>query len=59
MATTTITQAEPVREKLQPFVLPETAVKLRVHAAVTGKTQGEVIDELAASLPAVTMESGK
>ena len=59
MATNTTTQAEPVREKLQPFVLPETAVRLRVYAAVTGKSQGEVIDELAASLPAVTVEPAK
>jgi hypothetical protein len=56
MATTTVQHAEPGREKLQPFVLPDTALRLRMRCVVTGKTQGELIDELVqAHLPPVTV----
>ena len=55
MATHTLTHGEQGREKLQPWVLPETAMRLRVRCVMTGKTQGELIDELVlAHLPPVT-----
>jgi hypothetical protein len=40
-------------------VRPDTALRLRVQTAVTGKTQGEIIDELVQSnLPPVN-QSGQ
>jgi hypothetical protein len=44
------------RERLNPWVTRETARLVKIHAAATGRTQGEVIDALARSLPAVTID---
>ena len=40
------TVTQPERERLNPFVTPETAHRVKVACAVQNKTQGEVIDEL-------------
>ena len=54
--TATVAQTEPRRIKLQPVVLMETALSLRVHAAAKGVTQGELIDMLVGMyLPPVTV----
>jgi hypothetical protein len=39
------------RVRLQPEVLPETALAIRIAAVKANCTQGEIIDRLAASLP--------
>lgn len=56
--THTLPQAErsPERERLNPFVLPETARLVKIHAAMRKMSQGELIDELAQRhLAAVTV----
>jgi hypothetical protein len=51
--TKTVSQQE--RERLSPLVLPETALKIRVHAALKGMSQGELIDMLSKPLPPITV----
>jgi hypothetical protein len=42
------------RERLNPFVLPDTARRVKIACATRGMTQGELIDEFAAQhLPPV------
>ena len=41
------------RERINPTVLPDTARRIRVEAATHNCSIGEVIDTLAAALPAV------
>lgn len=54
----TKTVSQPERERLNPFVLPETARLVKVHAAMRGLTQGELIDDLAKQhLAAVTVSA--
>jgi hypothetical protein len=43
------------RERLNPLVLAETALKVRVHAAIRGMSQGELIDTLVKPLPPITV----
>ena len=51
------TLSQPERERLNPIVTQETAIRLKVMCAVRGLTMGELIDELASKhLPAVTIE---
>ena len=45
------------RERLNPFVLPETAQRVKIACVVQGKTQGEIIDDLVMSyLPPANTE---
>lgn len=46
------------RERLNPFVLPDTARRVKIACATRGLTQGELIDELALRhLPAVPVNN--
>lgn len=47
------TVSQPDRERLQPWVLLDTATRIRIASAITGKSHGEIIDELAQGLPPV------
>ena len=57
MSPSTLTQVDKAeREVIQPRVLPEAVKRLREYCGVTGKAQGEVIDELVLThLPIVTL----
>lgn len=58
--TQTVAQEKGDRKRLQPFVSPETATRLRVWSSVWGKSQGELIDQLVqAHLPPVPLEMVK
>ena len=58
LAMTQQTLSQPDRERLQPLVLADTATRIRIASAITGKSHGEVIDELVAqNLPPVPVES--
>jgi hypothetical protein len=45
-ATEKLAQPEADRERISPIVRTETALRLRIRAAVTGCTQGEILDAL-------------
>jgi hypothetical protein len=51
----TKTVSQPERERLNPLVLPETALKIRVHSALKGMSQGELLDMLVKPLAPITI----
>jgi hypothetical protein len=48
--TPTVSQQKTERERIQPFVLQDTAARLRLWSVVRNMSQGELIDQMVQEL---------